>query len=316
MKKLFVILGVMITPIFSDTFICSYHLDGGETSLTQAILVDVIHDSVQSRFIQNYSLKAGLKSVKVGDACKRNGVDYKYEVEIDMDETMVEEGLNEAFYQFKQRILSLSIEQVNAILKSAISRKFFNNEKEKSIQLPVLTEEMVHYFINELKFSIRPKESILGDLDIDFRIQRPRDFFFSLVSFDRDSFHPQASSKDQQTIRYIITEMGEKDLYSLFKKRKEMNKMGDQIRHVPPMDFLAVIFSQNDLKNHMHSIKKSMFKWNNIVDNIGENMKKEKKHADFDQKVRAFANYLGVDGEVLIHKAHHNDWSGFITHLF
>ena len=94
-----------------------------------------------------------------------------------------------------------------------------------------------------------------------------------------------------------------------------MNKMGDQIRHVPPMDFLAVIFSQEDLKHQMHSIKKSMFKWNSIVDNIAENMKKERKSPDFEDKVRNFATFLGVDAEALLHKVHHNDWAGFISQL-
>lgn len=144
--------------------------------------------------------------------------------------------------------------------------------------------------------------------------------FFIMLSvlftrLEAGEFHISASQEQCEVIACIIENMGTQSYGELWKKRKEMNKMGDKVKGVPTLEFLAIIFRNKDLKEHMHVIRKDKMMWNfNMGPKIKAGLEKQKKRGTLLPQLIDFADAVGASHRYpeLLEKADKSKWNGFI----
>ena len=324
MKKIGFMCCGIFSLVFSQEFSCTYKMEGVEKNVFQPVLVEVIHDTLRTKFqeiTQDFTLEtSALLEKKQKDCCTY----YVYHINLPLEREEAKMMLAHIFSNIKSKISDLDVATLKSFVAAEIGRKLgtkcseFQNKalKQLDLYLEDFSEEKKLEFLEGIQLIIGENETIFSELDDDLRIESTEGERLVYISNEGYQFSINASDKDKRIINKIISEMGSKSLFSLLKKRGEMLRLGDQIRHVPPMDFLAVIFTQPDLKHHMSTIKKSYLKWSNIVDEVGNNMNKESKLPGFEEKVKAFARLVGADSSVLLRKAEEKDWSGFVSSLF
>lgn len=121
---------------------------------------------------------------------------------------------------------------------------------------------------------------------------------------------------DQNNITKLITQLGNWGVGRLLWHVKEMNHLGDRIRHVHPLCFLSYIYSQPELIRCMRLINANYFKRKEFIAGFSEKMETEAKRNNLIPYVRAFSQRIGCDRweDIFIFLDRH-DWVGLLAYL-
>lgn len=125
-------------------------------------------------------------------------------------------------------------------------------------------------------------------------------------------FKIQASNDQQQTIKYILTQLSTKNVFSLMYKQRALRKKGKIIANVSTLDFLAIIFRDKELISHLQEIRESYFKWDHFLAGVAGGMDVEVLKDDFSERLLAFATFTKARHNMLVIYAERGDWEGFI----
>ena len=123
------------------------------------------------------------------------------------------------------------------------------------------------------------------------------------------------SDNQKKIIEYIVTTMAKKNVLQLGLMRKSMERKGDKIYSVHPLKFLQHVFSNQDLKNAMHKIRKSGFKWDGFINGYSKKMKEEARKNHLVPYVPAFAKSLNVREEHVMRYITNRDYEGLVKFL-
>ena len=113
----------------------------------------------------------------------------------------------------------------------------------------------------------------------------------------------------------IVTMVATSGLASLAWNRAALEEKGAKVRDVPPLQFLAYIFSTPELKAHMPAIADTYLKWSNFIYEIGISLGEERKSGIALPQIKSFAELLGADAAVLQRHLEADDIDGFIKSL-
>jgi hypothetical protein len=102
---------------------------------------------------------------------------------------------------------------------------------------------------------------------------------------------------EKKIIEKIVSSLAEKTLAQLLLDRKEMEKRGDQVRHVHPLRFMGHVFHDPYLKSCLPQFKNSAFKWSNFVDGFVQKMREEMAKGNIVKHLEGFCDYLKIDIE-------------------
>lgn len=121
---------------------------------------------------------------------------------------------------------------------------------------------------------------------------------------------------DQNNITKLITRLGNWGVGRLLWHVKEMNHLGDRIRHVHPLSFLGYIYSQPELTKCMKSINRSYFKRKEFIAGLSEKMEIEAERDNLLPYVRNFSEKIGCQRweDIFIFLDRH-DWIGLLAYL-
>ena len=131
----------------------------------------------------------------------------------------------------------------------------------------------------------------------------------------QDFYSLTLTQEDGQNIHYIIKSMAKSGWLALLKKKSELERCGDSIRHVHPLRFLGFIFSDPQRKHYIHMVKKSTIKWSQFKGGLFPNLKKEYDRGQLFPFLSSFAKAVGVDKQLLAHYIQREDWDGFLNAL-
>lgn len=123
------------------------------------------------------------------------------------------------------------------------------------------------------------------------------------------------SEKEKSYIYSIITTIGSKNILQLAFERKTLERKGKKINHVHPLRFVGYILSNHDLRTHLKSIKKSMFKWDAFISGFSKRMREEHARDNINLHVPGFAHLIGTSEEHVHHYIHKKDFEGLVKSL-
>jgi hypothetical protein len=121
--------------------------------------------------------------------------------------------------------------------------------------------------------------------------------------------------KDRTSISDLIKAMAEHGKLWLLGHKTYMNELGDSVRHVHPLKFLEVVFSNEYLKACMREIFEDYFKKNGFMDGLGESLTIKSKVGDLDRYLGDFAKAVKADAENLKPFFENRDWEGLVRYL-
>lgn len=120
---------------------------------------------------------------------------------------------------------------------------------------------------------------------------------------------------EKKIIEKIVSSLAEKTLAQLLLDRKEMEKRGDQVRHVHPLRFMGHVFHEPYLKACLPQFKNSAFKWSNFIDGFVQRMREEAAKNNLERHLTGFCEYLGVDFEKVSELISKGQYEEFIYFL-
>lgn len=138
--------------------------------------------------------------------------------------------------------------------------------------------------------------------------------YFLLDELANDIFF--IDTLDQNNIAKLITQLGNWGVGRLLWHIKEMNRLGDRIRHVHPLSFLSYIYSQPELAKCMKLINSNYFKRKEFISGLSEKMEMEAKRNNLLPYVRDFSEKIGcVRWEDIFIFLDRHDWIGLLAYL-
>jgi hypothetical protein len=136
---------------------------------------------------------------------------------------------------------------------------------------------------------------------------------FSYLGAEESSFTLSVSPDKGKVIEEIITTIGKTSVLSLGFKQGHLKALGKQLSGIGPLQFLAYIFSHEELTNHMKSIRKSSFKWNGVIDGLKGNLTKEADSNVLFSQLPGFAKVVQADYAALEKRAKDRNWDEFVA---
>ncbi len=123
------------------------------------------------------------------------------------------------------------------------------------------------------------------------------------------------TEQDKLTITEIITAIGENGKLGLLFMQGYLRTLGVQVDHVHPLKFLAIVFSNMQLKIYMNDLFKDYFKRNGFMEGLAPNMTREQEKGKLQQYIPHFAKELNLPSEMLRPYFQSSDWEGLVQYL-
>ena len=145
--------------------------------------------------------------------------------------------------------------------------------------------------------------------------------FVSRPSRSHHFYSLPISQTDQNMIYELIKAMGSSNYWDLIKRKKEMEKLGENVQHVHPLRFIGFIYSHPQLKWSMDKIMDDVLKRRVFLNGYGkkegfvERMTKEMQERNLIRHIPGFAQSIGIDEREIAVFFHTRDWEGFLCHL-
>ncbi len=148
-------------------------------------------------------------------------------------------------------------------------------------------------------------------------------FFFSnkgivvrKKSITRD-YYAGVSKQEKKDIAYIVNTLAKDSLVSLASSKSSLKKAGDRIEKVHPLNFLMVIFSDEELKAGIHAIRgRTSWIWDEFMGGVNSSMKEESAKDNLKLEfINDFAQKVGIQTAVILPSIQNGKWEELVDTL-
>jgi hypothetical protein len=133
-------------------------------------------------------------------------------------------------------------------------------------------------------------------------------------SIDRYNSLP-ISENDKKLIKKLVNTLSDKNVFQLLLEKKELEKIGRQIRPVHPLRFLGYICSDPSLRSSLAAIHSNHFKWTSFVDGFKDKMREEARKGQIAPYIFGFSHEVSVDPNVVAGFLSKGDYEGLIKYF-
>jgi len=127
-----------------------------------------------------------------------------------------------------------------------------------------------------------------------------------------DSFEVKVSEDEGKAISEIVTTLGNSSIPGLAFKKGHLKTLGAGLKGIGPLHFLGFIFSNEELRAHMKTIRKSSIKWEGLLDSLKSGLERELTSKKLVPELQGFAALTKADHQKLLLKAEEHKWDDFI----
>jgi hypothetical protein len=131
------------------------------------------------------------------------------------------------------------------------------------------------------------------------------------------NFAVQVTQEEKKLMRKLLTSMAKNTWAELLSNSSSMNKIGDKIDHIHPLRFLQAIFSDEELKGCLHSIKDRSLIWKKFFSGVSESLEEEANRNNMRPEfINEFASSLNLNPSLVKDSIEKKKWKEFLDILF
>ena len=116
-------------------------------------------------------------------------------------------------------------------------------------------------------------------------------------------------------VRFIVSTLANKSLITIAKEKSNLEAAGDRIDHVHPLNFLLVIFTDEELKVGIRNIRGKGWVWSSFVCGIKTTLATESAIRNVMPYLSDFAKKLEVNQKLLLPAVRAGNWDQFVDLL-
>lgn len=131
------------------------------------------------------------------------------------------------------------------------------------------------------------------------------------------NYYEVMDESDIKELHFIVKTLALKSLLELAKFKSKLEKAGDKIDHVHPLNFLAAIFTDEERKAYIHAIKKREgMVWNRFINGLSTTFEEEAALDNMPQEfLQDFSNRLGINIQLIQPSVDGRKWTDFVKTL-
>ncbi len=125
-----------------------------------------------------------------------------------------------------------------------------------------------------------------------------------------------ATKNEQEIVQYIVITMANKSLAKIWKERNALKKAGDKLEHLHPFRFLLAIFTNEEAKAAMASLKGREWVWGEFKKGLYTSLTEEHEKRNLKvEHVNDFAEQLGIQSQLILPAIKNCDWDELVSAL-
>lgn len=158
-----------------------------------------------------------------------------------------------------------------------------------------------------------PSKDILVSLNVqNHRIEAKTKV---VANTPRDYYKP-LTSKDKENITYLLTTLGYQSILKISSKRSSLEKIGDQIEPIHPLQFFKFVFSNDELIVAMRNIKGRAWVWKDFIGRILDSLNTEMSYGNLTAgQIQDFLSVVKIEPSLVNTTIQAHDWNGFVDNL-
>ena len=148
---------------------------------------------------------------------------------------------------------------------------------------------------------------------IDFMMEEPG---VKAIESSKRNYLQKVSPKEKEDIRYILKTLATNSWLQLLNAQSSLKKAGDRIDHIHPLRFLMCIFTDEELKASVHSIRDRNKIWHEFFDGLANSLEEESKRNNLrNEHIRDFASIINIDHSLIAPSIQEQQWQKTIDQL-
>ena len=131
-------------------------------------------------------------------------------------------------------------------------------------------------------------------------------------------YNKPLSAQNKKDISYIVKTLGLGSMAKIISSKSSLKKAGDRIRPVHPLQVLAFVFTNEELKAAAHNIRKSHipFVWSEFWSGLRDSLAEESKNGNLtSQQIADFSKTVGINPSVITPSIQAHNWQEFFDLL-
>lgn len=131
----------------------------------------------------------------------------------------------------------------------------------------------------------------------------------------RDYWKPPTENQ-RKDIAYIVRTLSETPYTKIMFYQSSLREAGNRVENVHPLNFLGVIFTDENLKAGVRNIRTKEWFWKQFIGGTKRSLAEEAGRDNLtDQQLNDFAKRVGVDPQLLYKPVHQKQWDEFVEVL-
>ncbi len=131
------------------------------------------------------------------------------------------------------------------------------------------------------------------------------------------NYYDLMTDSDKKELYFIMKTLALKSLLELAKYKSKLEKSGDRIDHLHPLNFLAAIFTDEELKAYVHAIRKrGGMVWDKFIGGFSNTMDEEYRLDNLSMDLfHDFSHRVGIDSNLIASKVQNREWADLVKLL-
>jgi len=126
----------------------------------------------------------------------------------------------------------------------------------------------------------------------------------------------RATPSEVTDVNYIVTTLSEKSMLGLLGAKSGLNERGDRLRHLHPLEFLAVIFTDPTRAKNIKIVRGRGMVWKDFISSLRDSLDKEAALNNFQEDVIVdFAKRVNIDPAAIKPSIKNKNWDSLVDIL-
>lgn len=129
------------------------------------------------------------------------------------------------------------------------------------------------------------------------------------------NYNTPLTDQNKKDMAFIVNTLGNSSLLKLGTLKSSLESAGDRIDSVHTLQFIAYIFTNEELKTSIRNLQKSSYIWNKFINGLSESLTEDNALNNVIGFAPDFANRVGIDVNLILPSIKSGQWEKLVTIL-